>query len=240
MTLDDIETHADYITPRLARWKRVSDPLLLFLALGSVPVLLLEIDKASLPRGDQIFIDIVNIIVFAAFLVDYVVGLWLTSDRRAYARAEWLNLLIVVASAAAIAPDLGAFGSARALRGLRPLRAIVAVIRVLVAGGIAARDGRSMIRKNAVRFAMGTAGLTWFTAAAAFTVAEDVGVDRTFDGGFSDALWWAAATITTVGYGDIAPQTLAGRAIGVATMVVGISTFAIITARVASFLVIDD
>lgn len=240
MTLEDIEKHAGYITPRLANWKRVSDPLLLFLALGSVPVLLLEIDKANLARGDQIFIDVINIVVFFAFLIDYVVGLCLTDDRRAYARAEWLNLVIVVASAAAIAPDLGAFGSARALRGLRPLRAVVAIVRVLVAGGIAARDGRTMIRKNAVRFAIAVAGLTWFTAAAAFTVAEDVGVDRTFDGGFTDALWWSAATITTVGYGDISPVTLAGRAIGVATMVVGISTFAIITARVASFLVIDD
>jgi voltage-gated potassium channel len=239
MTLDDIANHAPYVTPRLARWKRVSDPILLFLALGSVPVLLLEIDKAQLPRGDQIFIDVVNIVVFLAFLVDYVVGLVLTNDRRAYARAEWLNLLIVVASAAAIAPDLGAFGSARALRGLRPLRAVVAVVRVLVAGGIAARDGRSMVRRNAVRFAMGVAALTWLTAAAGFTVAEDVGVDGRLTG-FSDALWWAAATITTVGYGDVSPVTLAGRAIGVATMVVGISTFAIITARVASFLVVDD
>jgi len=34
----------------------------------------------------------------------------------------------------------------------------------------------------------------------AFTIAEGVDVR---DHSFADALWWSAATITTVGYGDI-------------------------------------
>ena len=59
-------------------------------------------------------------------------------------------------------------------------------------------------------------------------------------GSFGDALWWSAATITTVGYGDLTPVTFGGRVAGVALMVVGISTFAVITARVAAFLVVDD
>ena len=55
-----------------------------------------------------------------------------------------------------------------------------------------------------------------------------------------DGLWWSASTITTVGYGDITPHTVAGRIIGILTMVVGISTFAIVTAKVAEFLVRSD
>ena len=96
-----------------------------------------------------------------------------------------------------------------------------------------------MIRRNAVRFALACAFLTWLTSAAAFTVAEDVGVDGRLKG-FTDALWWSAATITTVGYGDITPVTATGRAVAVVTMIVGISTFAVVTARIASFLVSDD
>jgi voltage-gated potassium channel len=45
------------------------------------------------------------------------------------------------------------------------------------------------------------------------------------------------STITTVGYGDIYPVTTAGRIIGGFTMVIGISTFALVTAKVAQFLV---
>jgi hypothetical protein len=39
------------------------------------------------------------------------------------------------------------------------------------------------------------AGLTWLTAAAAFTLAEDVGDNGRVES-FADTLWWSAATIT--------------------------------------------
>ena len=55
-----------------------------------------------------------------------------------------------------------------------------------------------------------------------------------------DSLYVAAQTVTTVGYGDIYPVTPVGRIIGVFTMVVGISTFALVTAKVAQFLVRPD
>jgi voltage-gated potassium channel len=43
-----------------------------------------------------------------------------------------------------------------------------------------------------------------------------------------------------VGYGDIYPVTAAGRLIAVFTMVVGVSTLATVTARIAQFLMKDD
>ena len=47
-------------------------------------------------------------------------------------------------------------------------------------------------------------------------------------------LWWAAQTVTTVGYGDIVPTTLAGRLVAVFIMLVGIGFLTVITAAITS------
>lgn len=224
-----------YVTSALARWRRATDALLLVLAIGSLPLLLLELERGSLARSDQVLIDVVNVVVLVAFALDYVVELALARRRGRYVRSEWTSLLIVVSQALAVVPSLAGFGVLRVLRGARALRAIVALARILAMGGAAARDGRRIIRRHAASFALSVAAMTWLTSAVAFTLAEDVGENGRVHS-FFDALWWSSATITTVGYGDIAPVTVAGRLVGVATMVVGISTFAVVTAKIASFL----
>ena len=47
-------------------------------------------------------------------------------------------------------------------------------------------------------------------------------------------LWWAAQTVTTVGYGDSVPTTLAGRIVAVLVMLVGIGFLTVITAAITS------
>ncbi|TLS66780.1 potassium channel protein [Mariprofundus erugo] len=48
-----------------------------------------------------------------------------------------------------------------------------------------------------------------------------------------DGAWWGIVTMTTVGYGDMVPHTLAGRAIAICLMVVGICMFAAVTGVVS-------
>lgn len=51
-----------------------------------------------------------------------------------------------------------------------------------------------------------------------------------------DAMWWAAQTATTVGYGDVVPATNAGRVVAVFVMIFGVATVSLVTAVVtASF-----
>jgi voltage-gated potassium channel len=168
-----------------------------------------------------------------------LVELAVASNRRSYVRHEWTSLLIVLAQALALAPALAGLGALRVLRAGRAWRGIAVVVRVVTIGGGAAREGRSILRRHAAGFALGMAGFTWITSAVAFTLAEDVGADGRVHS-FFDALWWSSATITTVGYGDVAPITTPGRLVGVVTMVVGISTFAVVTAKIAEFLVRAD
>lgn len=51
---------------------------------------------------------------------------------------------------------------------------------------------------------------------------------------FMDAVWWAFATITTVGYGDINPITFEGRILGILLMLLGTALFATYTALFAN------
>ena len=56
-------------------------------------------------------------------------------------------------------------------------------------------------------------------------------------GTFGDALWWAVTTVTTVGYGDVVPESTTGRLVGAALMLTGIAMIPLITSVVVSILV---
>jgi voltage-gated potassium channel len=237
--LSRTDREKEFISPGLARWRAATDWPLVVLAIGSLPILILEVGLHDLPTSDRVFVNAINVIVLIAFAVDYAVELRLASNRRRYVRLEYLSLLVVVAQAVALAPALAGFGALRVFRGARLIRPIALIARGVAIGGTARRGGRELLRQHAAGIGLGIAGLTWLTSAAAFTAAEDVGVNGRVNS-FFDALWWSLATITTVGYGDIYPVTVAGRIVGGFTMVVGISTFALVTAKIAQFLVRPD
>ena len=50
----------------------------------------------------------------------------------------------------------------------------------------------------------------------------------------ASGLWWAAQTVTTVGYGDSVPMTLAGRPFAVLVMLLGMGFLTVITAAITS------
>lgn len=58
--------------------------------------------------------------------------------------------------------------------------------------------------------------------------------------GIGSGFWWAAVTMTTVGYGDKAPKTLAGRIVGFVWMFAGIILISFFTASIASSLTVSQ
>lgn len=230
------DRYETYATPGLSRWRRWTDGPLIVTAIGSLPFLLLELRSDDLAAADRTLVAVINIIVLVAFAVDYVVELVLARNRRSYVRYEWSSLVVVLSQAVALVPGLQALGILRAMRGARVGRLAVFALRMIAIGGATAQDSRRFVRRHAAALALGSAALTWLTAAAAFSLAEG----RQGDGelySFTESLWWSTTTITTVGYGDIAPVSAAGRIVAGMTMLMGISTFAVVTAKVAEFLV---
>src|SRR4029450_5054588 len=51
---------------------------------------------------------------------------------------------------------------------------------------------------------------------------------------FGIGLWWAVQTVTTVGYGDVAPTDVFGRLVGAFVMLEGTAFIAIVTAVITS------
>ena len=99
------------------------------------------------------------------------------------------------------------------VRVVQPLLALLAFLR----------------RENLLRL-LGVIAALVLLGAAGLTVFE---ANRSFP----DALWWAIVTVTTVGFGDIAPASLGGRLIGVVLMFFGIGVLGMFTATIAGVFV---
>ncbi|MEQ1724225.1 MAG: potassium channel family protein [Pseudobdellovibrio sp.] len=55
-----------------------------------------------------------------------------------------------------------------------------------------------------------------------------------------DTVWWAVATVTTVGYGDVSPITNIGKVIGIFMMIVGTALFWSYTALFAGAIMSEE
>lgn len=83
------------------------------------------------------------------------------------------------------------------------------------------------------RVAAGIIAFFWVVAIVGFGLLIHV-VDKTAYDSWGDGMWWATQTVTTVGYGDIVPDTTVGRIVASALMIGGLSFFAVITGIITS------
>lgn len=80
--------------------------------------------------------------------------------------------------------------------------------------------------------------LTLFIIICAGSIAILV-LDGSSHGGINsplDALWYVISTITTVGYGDVTPESFGGKLVGIILMIVGVGFFSLLTAHLSSLL----
>jgi voltage-gated potassium channel len=57
---------------------------------------------------------------------------------------------------------------------------------------------------------------------------------------YGDALWWGVVTITTVGYGDIVPESRVGRVTAAILMITGVALLGTVAASLASLFRLED
>jgi voltage-gated potassium channel len=76
----------------------------------------------------------------------------------------------------------------------------------------------------------------WLIAVVAFGVVERAVDPESFDTVWL-AMWWALQTVTTVGYGDVVPDSTSGKIIASFLMLGGLSLFGVITGAITSLFV---
>jgi voltage-gated potassium channel len=168
-------------------------------------------------------LDAADFAVCMIFLGDFFVSLYRAQNKLHYlATWGWLDLLSSIP-----AIDLARWG--RAARILRVLR----VLRVMRATRIMAGLAIQHRARNAALAGILLLLLVVFASSVAILHFEDVEGGNIRDA--HDAMWWAATTVSTVGYGDFYPVTWEGRLIAVLLMVTGVGSFATVAAGLASW-----
>lgn len=203
----------------LDRWEARAERPLLLLAVAFLVVLILPA-VSDLPGWAEVVLQVANVAIWAVFVVDYGARLYLAPKRWRFVRRHPLDLLLV------LVPFLRPLRAARLLRLLR-----VSV----VAGALHGRARRSLHATVATYVAASAGVLLLLSSLAMYDAERDAknGTIRTF----GDALWWAATTMTTVGYGDRVPVTTRGRLVAVALMIFGIALLGVISATIAAWFV---
>lgn len=199
---------------RVQRWEARGEWPLAFAAILFLVAYAWPILDPHIAAPWRLVCKVTDYSVWVLFVLDYLARLMLADRRGVYWRRHLLDLAVI------------------ALPILRPLRLLrlVMLLQALNRRATASLQGRIAI------YVTGSTTLLIFCASLAVLDAERHrgGANITT---FGTALWWAAVTVTTVGYGDHFPITGEGRLVAVGLMIGGIALLGTVTAAIATWLI---
>lgn len=165
---------------------------------------------------------ILDTIYAIIFLLDFIGRYRVVDDKKRYMLSwGWLALLTSI-------PGLPALRIIRSLLVLRNVRDIRRVTPAEIEVQARERIAESVLYVTVV---IGLIVITIGSILIVWVEADAPGAEITSG---SDAMWWSLVTVSTVGYGDEFPVTVAGRIIGVFMILVGVALFTTLTSYLAS------
>lgn len=172
-----------------------------------------------------------EVFTVAVFTVEYLVRLAVAERKLAFVFSFYglIDLLSILPFYVARGVDL------RSLRILRLFR-LIRVLK-LIRYGRAVEHFRlafSAIRAELTLFLVACAILVYLASVGIYYFER--GVQPEAFGSVFASMWWAVATLTTVGYGDVYPVTAGGKAFTTAILFVGLGVIAVPAGLIASAL----
>jgi voltage-gated potassium channel len=209
---------------------RIFDMVLIGCIVSSVAVVILE-SIASIGRRWHRQLFAAEMAFTLLFTIEYILRLIAVRRPLAYARSLYgLIDLIAVAPTwlALILPGAQFFLTVRVLRVLRIFR-VLKLTEYLTEAGVIMSALRASRRKISV-FLFAVVTLVVLIGALMYVVEGPAN-------GFTDiplSMYWAVVTLTTVGYGDLSPQTPLGKFLASFVMIIGYAIIAVPTGIVTS------
>jgi voltage-gated potassium channel len=185
-------------------------------------------------------LDLLEGVSVAIFSIEYLARAWSAPEdprfRGAVAgRLRWSVTPLALIDLAAVLPfflpmlgiDLRVARVLRLMRFLRLAKAARYVSALSLLGAVI-RNKKEELWLTAV-----VVGLLMVVSASLMYYVEN-GVQPEAFSSIPATMWWAVATLTTVGYGDVYPVTAVGRVLGACVAMLGIGLFALPTAILGS------
>jgi voltage-gated potassium channel len=211
----------------------VTEIIIGILAVLSIVLVAVE-SLVSVSKGVLIGIYTADLIICIVFAWDFIHRLRISGDRGKFIKRNGFEILAMIPALAIFA--LGAIPAiSSALRSLRLIRVVRVIIMLARMRRVMSTGGRFLQHSHLIAMLAITLIIIFI---GSFTVLV---LERDTEGAeinnFSDAVWWSISTVTTVGYGDIVPNTIAGRIMGMVLMIVGIGVMAAFISEVSAVLV---
>lgn len=195
--------------------------------LASILMILLTVVQltASLTPQESKAVATAIIVIWALFLLELLVQLWLAPDRTTFFRRHWLQVL------ATAVPFFSVLRVAVVIR-------VAPLLRLLIFGGRhMSATMRLLRRRHLGQIAIVTVFVVMIVTILEYVVESSVrGANIT---SLSQSLWWTATTITTIG-SQLYPVSEAGRILGFLLMLYAVGGFSYFMASIASVLVGTD
>lgn len=215
-----------------SRIKRYFNAALALLIVANVGAILLETVEPIRVHHEAAF-AVIEHVATGVFAAEYLLRLWTAVDLHderfrhpVWGRLRYACSFFAIIDLIGILPALlGLLGAddLRVLRLLRLLRMLKLTRHSTVFGLIWSVLREEAHATGALVFIL---CLTVTTSGSLMYMIEGER-PRTLFTSIPASMWWAIETLTTVGYGDMIPETVAGRLLGGAVIVIGIVTLAL-------------